>query len=319
MNNQASIRFRNLGLLTLLFVYLVIIAGSVVRASGAGMGCPDWPMCFGQWIPPTDVSQLPANYHEIYAQRGYENTEFNPIKTWTEYGNRLVGATLGILVLLTAWRSRSFLQSDKTVFFLSLSTVFLIGFQAWLGSVVVASNLQPFKITIHMVFALILVTVLIYTLSRSQRDVLMQLDTRALPRKVNTVLSVALGMSLLQIIMGTQVREAVDGIAQAQVAREFWRTDFPVLFYIHRSFSSIILFTNLWLVWQIYQHINKQSTFFKVTCGLIAAIVTGILAGVALDRLGMPAIAQPVHLLMANIIFGTQFFLFLNLRYTKHC
>jgi len=317
MNPQAMLRFRTLGLLTILFVYLVIIAGSVVRASGAGMGCPDWPTCFGQWIPPTDEAQLPANYHEIYAQRGYENTEFNPVKTWTEYSNRLVGVTLGLLILLTAWSSRHYLKSDKTVFFLSLSTVFLVGFQGWLGSVVVASNLQPFKITLHMLLALILVALLIYTVTRSQRDFLMQLDVSLLPTKVKTVLMVALGMTLLQIAMGTQVREAVDGIALAQVERQFWREDFPILFYIHRSFSSIILFTNLWIVWTIFKHIDKKSALFKGAITLAIAVILGILAGVALDRLGMPAAAQPIHLLMANLIFGTQFFLYLGLGYAR--
>jgi cytochrome c oxidase assembly protein subunit 15 len=315
MNPQAILSFRNIGLVTILFVYLVITAGSVVRASGAGMGCPDWPMCFGQLIPPTEEAQLPANYHEIYAQRGYENTEFNPVKTWTEYGNRLIGATLGILVLLTAWSSRRYLQTDKTVFFLSLSTVFLVGFQAWLGSVVVASNLQPFKITMHMVMALILVGLLIYTVTRSQRDFLVQLDIYAIPPRIKTVLIVALFMTLLQIAMGTQVREAVDSIANAQVAREFWRADFPVLFYIHRSFSSIILFTNLWIAWNIIKNADKQNPLFQGAVVLAAGVIIGILAGVCLDRLGMPAAAQPVHLVMANLIFGAQFFLYISLGY----
>lgn len=315
MNPQTILRFRTLGLVTILFVYLVIMAGSVVRASGAGMGCPDWPMCFGQLIPPTDEAQLPANYHEIYAERGYENTQFNPVKTWTEYGNRLLGMTLGIFALLTAIFSSSYYKTDKTVFFLSLGTLFLIGFQAWLGSVVVASNLHPFKITIHMVMALILVGLLIYTVARSQRDFLMQLDISALPAKVKTVLMVALGLTLLQIAMGTQVREAVDGIAQAQVAREFWRADFPVLFYIHRSFSSIILFTNLWIVWKFFKTIDKQSHLFKGAIALASGVIIAILAGISLDRLGMPAVAQPVHLLMANFIFGVQFFLYISLTY----
>jgi cytochrome c oxidase assembly protein subunit 15 len=281
------------------------------------MGCPDWPTCFGQLIPPTEEAQLPANYHEIYAQRGYENTEFNPVKTWTEYGNRLLGATLGILVLLTAVSSSRYLKTDKTVFFLSLGTLFLVGFQAWLGSVVVASNLHPFKITLHMLLALILVGLLIYTITRSQRDFLVQLDISALPAKVKTVLMVALGMTLLQIAMGTQVREAVDGIAQAQVAREFWRADFPVLFYIHRSFSSIILFTNLWIVWTIFKIVDKQSPLFKGSVALAAGVIVAILAGISLDRLGMPAVAQPVHLLMANLIFGLQFFLYICLGYAE--
>jgi cytochrome c oxidase assembly protein subunit 15 len=315
MNPQAILRFRYLGLLTILFVYLVIMAGSVVRASGAGMGCPDWPTCFGQWIPPTDEAQLPANYHEIYAGLGYKDTQFNPVKTWTEYSNRLVGATLGLLILLMAWSSRRYLKTDKTVFFLALSTLFLVGFQGWLGSVVVASNLQPFKITLHMLLALVLVALLIYTVTRSQRDFLMQLDVGLLPAKVKIVLLVALGMTLLQIAMGTQVREAVDGIALAQVARQFWREDFPVLFYIHRSFSSIILFTNLWIVWTIFRNIDKKSPLFRASITLATVVIIGILAGVSLDRLGMPAVAQPIHLLMANLIFGVQFFLTLGLGY----
>lgn len=315
MNPQTLLRFRTLGLWTILFVYLVIIAGSVVRASGAGMGCPDWPTCFGQLIPPTDEAQLPANYHEIYAERGYENTQFNPVKTWTEFTNRLLGVTLGILILSLAWSSRHYRETDKTVFFLALSTVFLVGFQGWLGSVVVASNLQPFKITIHMVMALFLAALLIYIVTRSQRDFLMQLDVSLLPAKVKTVLLVALVMTLLQIGMGTQVREAVDGISLMQVARQFWREDFPILFYIHRSFSSIILFTNLWIVWAIFKTIDKQSPLCRGAIALAGAVITGILAGVSLDRLGMPAVAQPIHLLMANLIFGVQFFLVLGLGY----
>jgi cytochrome c oxidase assembly protein subunit 15 len=220
-------------------------------------------------------------------------------------------------VLLTAWSSRNYLKTDKTVFWLSTSMVFLIGFQGWLGKVVVASNLQPFKITIHMVMALVIVGLLIYTVARSQRDCLMQLDVGLLPAKVKTVLIVALGMTLLQIAMGTQVREAVDGIALAQVARQFWREDFPVLFYIHRSFSSIILFTNLWIVWTIFRNIDKKSPLFRAAIALATVVIIGILAGVSLDRLGMPAVAQPIHLLMANLIFGVQFFLYISLGYAS--
>ena len=315
MNPQAMLRFRTVGLWTILFIYLVIMAGSIVRASGAGMGCPDWPTCFGQWIPPTDEAQLPANYQEIYAARGYENTQFNPVKTWTEYTNRLVGVTLGLFILCMAWSSRHYLKSDKIVFFLALTTLFLVGFQGWLGSVVVASNLQPFKITLHMLLALILATLLIYNVTRSQRDFLTQLDVSALPVRLKPVLLVALVMTLVQIAMGTQVREAVDGIALAQVERQFWRADFPVLFYIHRSFSSIILFTNLWIVWSIFKQFDKQNPLFQGAIALGFVVITGILAGVSLDRLGMPAVAQPVHLLMANLIFGMQFFLYLGLGY----
>ncbi|MDD2863180.1 MAG: COX15/CtaA family protein [Methylococcales bacterium] len=318
MNEAAAKRFRRLGMLTICAVYIVILAGGIVRASGAGMGCPDWPTCFGQWIPPTSEAQLPANYHEIYAQRGYENTQFNPVKTWTEYTNRLVGVTIGFLIFLTAWSSRIYLKTDKPVFYLAVTAFLLVGFQGWLGSTVVSSNLNPLKITIHMVVALLIVALLIYTITRSQRDTFASIDLSVLPTKLPTVLNAVLIMSLVQITMGTQVREAVDFISHDLVLeRQFWREDFPVIFYVHRSFSSLILFTNAWLVWRLWQHVARTHPIVKAGFLLFALIVTAILAGVSLDRLGMPPVAQPIHLLMANLILGTQFFMWLVFRYSS--
>ncbi len=318
INSPEVLRFRRLGTLTIFAVYFVILAGGIVRASGAGMGCPDWPTCFGQWIPPTDESQLPANYHEIYAERGYENTQFNPVKTWTEYTNRLIGVSIGFLIFLTAWSSRIFLKTDKTIFYLALSVFFLVGFQGWLGSALVASNLKPYMITLHMLLALFIVALLIYTIARSQRDALSQMDTRRLPDKFDTVLIAAMIMTLLQVAMGTQVRETVDFIAHehSYIDRQYWRDGFPIIFYVHRSFSSVILLTNLWLVWKIVQSVDKNSLFVRAGYCLAALVVIAILAGVSLDRLGVPPIAQPIHLLMANLIFGVQFFLYICRHYS---
>jgi cytochrome c oxidase assembly protein subunit 15 len=316
---QAANRFRRLGTLTIFAVYFVILVGGIVRASGAGMGCPDWPTCFGQWVPPTAESQLPANYHEIYAARGYENTQFNPVKTWTEYSNRLIGVTIGFLIFLTAWSSRIYLKTDKTTFYLALSAFFLVGFQGWLGSAVVASNLKPLMITLHMLLALFIVALLIYAISRSQKSLLSQINTHWLNPSYVLILKIAMAMTLLQVAMGTQVREAVDFIAHEHgyIEREYWRDSFPIIFYIHRSFSSLILFTNLWLAWKIYQQADADRLLKTIAYSLIGLIVTAILAGVSLDRLGFPALAQPVHLLMANLIFGAQFFLFICLHYAN--
>ncbi len=316
---QAAARFRRLGTLTIFAVYFVILVGGIVRASGAGMGCPDWPTCFGQWIPPTHESQLPANYHEIYAARGYENTAFNPVKTWTEYTNRLIGVSTGILIILTAWSSRIYLKSDKPTFYLAVLALLLVSFQGWLGSAVVASNLKPLMITLHMLLALFIVALLIYTISRSQKTLLAQIDTNWASPRFALILKIAMAMTLLQITMGVQVRETIDYIAHehSYIDREYWRDSFPIIFYVHRSFSSLILFTNLWLAWTIRKNVDKSNLLLKIAHTLMGLIVTAILAGVSLDRLGFPAVAQPVHLLMANLIFGAQFFLFICLHYSS--
>ncbi len=319
IDHQVALRFRRLGTLTIFSVYFVILVGGIVRASGAGMGCPDWPTCFGQWIPPTHESQLPSNYQEIYADRGYAETRFNPVKTWTEYINRLVGVTIGFFIFLTAFQSRAYLKSDKTVFYLCLTVFFMVGFQGWLGSVVVSSNLHPYIITLHMLLALVIVAILIYAIARSQKIFLSQIDTGRLPGKFKAVLIIAMGMTLLQVAMGVQIREAVDVIANehSYIDRQYWRDDFPMIFYVHRSFSALILFANLWLGWEIHKAFTRDSILFKSGVALVGLIITAILAGMAMDRLGMPPAAQPIHLLMASLIFGLQFFIYICVHYSS--
>lgn len=319
MNDPESVkRFRRMGTVTLFAVYFLILVGATVRASGAGMGCPDWPTCFGRWIPPTDESQLPDNYHEIYAV-GYADSRFNPLKTWTEYLNRLVGAAIGFLILLTLIHSIPFLKKDKTVFYLVLTVFLLTGLQAWMGSLVVASNLHPAAITAHMLLALVIVALLIHALTRSQRDWLETVDTSGLPKRFRAVLMAAMGMTLLQVAMGTQVREAVDALAAAHgnSDRRLWREHFPLIFYLHRTFSAVLLFTNLWLAWKIGRAAPKNRLLSSAAVALPLLITAAIATGIAMDRFAIPAAAQPAHLLLASLVFGIQFFLFIACRYSR--
>ena len=316
---EAVNRFRRIGTITIFAVYFLILVGAIVRASGAGMGCPDWPTCFGRWIPPTEESQLPNNYHEIYAELGYADTRFNPVKTWTEYVNRLVGATIGFLILLTLVFSIPFLKKDRSVFYLALTVFLLVGFQGWLGAAVVKSNLHPAMITAHMLLALAIVALLIYAISRSQRDLIQTIDTSQLTDGFRAVLLVAMGMTLLQVVMGTQVRESVDTIAVAfeNSRRHLWRESFPITFYVHRTFSAVILFTNIWLVWQIMRGVRRTNILFRFAIALVTLIVVAIGTGITMDRFSMPAVVQPVHLLLATLIFGIQFFIYITCRYSR--
>jgi cytochrome c oxidase assembly protein subunit 15 len=314
---RAKLRYARIGTVTIAAVYFLILVGGIVRASGAGMGCPDWPTCFGQWIPPFDESQLPANYHEIYADRGYADTRFNPVKTWTEYVNRLIGVSIGLLILTTLVRSFAFWKTDRMIVWLSLAVLLGVSFQAWLGSAVVASNLRPVVITAHMVMAFLIVCTLIYAVVRSQRDYFENLDLHGLLGNFRNILTVALGLTLIQIAMGTQIRETVDTIAALDtLQRGLWRERFPVVFYIHRSFSAVILLTNLWIAWKMVQ--GKNRLYARFGFALASLVVATIGAGITLDRFGFPAVVQPLHLLLANLLFGIQFFLYLAHRYATH-
>ena len=285
----------------------------------AGMGCPDWPTCFDRWIPPTMESQLPNNYQQIYADRGYADTRFNPTKTWTEYINRLIGVCIGFLILLTVVFAWPFIKTDKPIFFLSLSVFFLVGFQGWLGAVVVGSNLRPVLITVHMIVALCIVSMLIYTITRSQKGLVETIDTSAVDSRFKTVMLIAMGMTLIQIVMGTQIREAIDIIAVQfnHENRDRWSDQFPLIFYIHRTFSAVILVTNAWLIWNLRGKIDTTCILARAATTLAILIIIAIATGVTMDRFAIPAAAQPFHLLLASLIFGTQFFIFITLSYAE--
>lgn len=314
-----------------------------MRSTGSGMGCPDWPKCFGAWIPPTDVSQLPPDYLRVYQTKRiakneklasylnklgftqlsvqifsqpsqYLETEFNASKTWIEYLNRLVGALIGVFIFLTVLFSYSYFKKDRPIFYLALFSLVLVGFQGWLGSVVVSTNLLPVVVMVHMALALLLVAVLIYAVARSQRSSFLAFEVTP-PRILFLTLYGVLALSFGQILLGTQVRELIDTIANAlnYTARETWIGKLGAPFYLHRSFSLVILLLNVYLCRQLYALRDPQLQ--KMANGLLAFIGLEILVGVGLSYFALPAFLQPVHLLVATLIFGLQFFILITCYY----
>src|SRR5690606_12607849 len=143
--------FRRLTLSTLWAVYVLILGGGIVRATGSGMGCPDRPRCFGNWVPPTSVEELPDNYKPIYSDYRHKKNErfaqylrlvglgrtadqilndesirveadFNPTKTWIEYFNRIVGVTIGLLIFAVFLSSIRYWKSERTLTITAFAT-----------------------------------------------------------------------------------------------------------------------------------------------------------------------------------------------------
>ncbi|MDX2003091.1 MAG: COX15/CtaA family protein [Chitinophagales bacterium] len=304
MNNT----FLKLAKIGLVMIYLVIIAGSVVRMTGSGMGCPDWPKCFGMWIPPTDVSQLPLDYQQTYADRGYADTSFNVFHTWTEYLNRLVGALTGFIILAMLLFSFGYWRSDRRVVWLCLLAVIAIGFQAWLGKLVVDSVLTPVKITVHMLMALVMVALQLYIIKRTSSN--SSKITTAVGSSLRWIAIGCLFLTLVQVTLGTQVREQVDEIAAkySYGNRWQWISELNAIFKLHRSFSLVVIMLNSYLVWALY----NKGIRWQANGWLILLLAIEILTGIVLTYLGMPAYIQPVHLLLASLIFGTQFWILLK-------
>jgi heme a synthase len=337
MKEGAATRgFYKLCLSTLVAVFLLIAAGGIVRTTGSGMGCPDWPKCFGQWVPPTSIEQLPVDYKESYAALrekknqkfikylkaiGMTNTanqlssdknilvesDFNPIKTWIEYVNRLLGVVVGFFILLLVWQSIPFRTSQPIIFWVSVVTLVSVLFQGWFGSIVVSTNLTTWTVTVHMLVALLIVGLLAFLVFASRPSQ----DVEIAPRGSNLILLACSALLLTQILFGTQVREGIDKLAS--FPRPTWISSLGFEFIVHRSFSWLVLGFHFLLFWRL----GKTTGLKALSNALIGLILGSFLTGVGMAYFGVPAALQPIHLLLAAICFGLQLLLYFRLNSSK--
>ncbi len=333
--------FRYTAKIALILIYLVIIAGAVVRMTGSGMGCPDWPKCFGYYIPPTSSDELnfkPNHEYEkgviiveneklLVAKTNFLSSEtintnnwehytkhdyatYNPTHTWVEYINRLAGVLAGIPILIFTIMSFWLWRKNKWITILSLLTVFGMGFQAWLGKTVVDSNLAPFKITIHMVMALVIVAFILFVIYASKSN----FKLHKYDAKFKKLLIIAIILSLIQIVLGTQIRQDIDEIVKAiGYDKSLWLKYPDIKFYTHRSFSIILFLVNMVLVYRNKTlRLGYNKIYFVISC-----IALEVFTGIAMYYFDFPFLSQPFHLVIATIIIGVQFYILLECRSKK--
>lgn len=321
--------------IALILVYLVIFAGAFVRLTGSGMGCPDWPKCFGYYIPPTEEKELlftagkeynkgqviikdqsllvakssftskptfDASNWEKYTKHDY--AVFNPLHTWVEYINRLCGALAGIACFVTFILSFGFWRDNKKLILLTFLICILMGFQAWLGKTVVDSVLNPVKITTHMLAALLIVAfqlITIYAVQNNRKSLIF--DT-----KFHWFLIISLILTLIQVVLGTSVREEIDTISKTGAPEILWLQNPSVSFYIHRTFSIVVLLANLYL----FSRNRKLNLGFSKMNWVIILLSIEIISGIAMYYFHFPFGTQTIHIVLATLLFGVQFYMILE-------
>ena len=308
--------------------------------TGSGMGCPDWPQCFGYTIPPTSADEVTwqagrsfkkgqmivhaVEYEgttqerllvaqadftagstfdrgkwEVYTKHDY--TVFNPVHTWIEFINRLIGALTGIpvLILFTVSLVYGIRERRRLAPIMATAALFMLGFSAWLGKLVVDGNLIPGSITIHM-FAAVALSAFLIVLAQTERRFASKLSGAGF-----ALLFAALVLALVQILLGTQVRESIDTIARSgEVAREAWVDALGTNFEIHRSFSWLVIFLNLgWM-----GMVRKQGIRLPESRLTMALLFVQLIGGIVLAYAGMPAGFQPLHLLGGILMFDVLWF-----------
>ena len=140
--------FRKLISLSLLLVLVVIVLGAYVRLSDAGLGCPDWPGCFGSPV----ISETPDFIKQ--AREAFPDVFFDKGKAWKEMIHRYVAGALGILILLMnliAWRQKPHRLMAMSC---SFGLLLLVGFQAALGMWTVTMKVMPIVVTSHLLLGM---------------------------------------------------------------------------------------------------------------------------------------------------------------------
>lgn len=295
-------------LATFILTFMVIIAGGIVRTTQSGMGCPDWPKCFGLWIPPTDASELPPDFEKFLKAQDIDHT-FNAYHTWIEYINRLLGALLGVFALIQFAILFSKKNINRSAF--NLSIAFLIGviLTGLFGAIVVKLNLAHVSISVHLFFAIVLAQI--------QLALLMSLRGKLFKKTTGTKMRKAILFLLLiifaQSVLGTMVRMYIDDVSSSLhfEQREAWLATTPIAFIIHRSFSWLVLGAVFYANWYCRKVPVLSQPLKKLTGIILLSVVTGIV----LYYLDFPAAAQPIHLFLASMAITQTMFIIL---YTKN-
>ncbi|PRD54334.1 COX15/CtaA family protein [Sphingobacterium gobiense] len=333
-------RFIRANRITILVLFLVITAGGIVRSTGSGMGCPDWPKCFNRIIPPTDVSQLPEGYEKQYIEGrakknqrfariveffGYpdmadkirhdetvlQHEEFNAAKTWTEYINRLVGVVVGFCLLFSAVFSFTYSKSKPSIVWWSVLNVFVVIIQAWLGSIVVSTNLMPWIITVHMLLALVIVAISIYTfyLATTMRNTSILINHRF--DLLKGIAIFLLLLTVVQVVYGTGVRETIDHLNDQGVTRNEWISRLGPSYDLHRTLAYISLGTTIVLFFLVKNKFSSLTLQSKYAWIVLILVGIQMISGIVLARFNVPAIAQTTHLVIASLFFGALYYLML--------
>ena len=335
-------RFPKIVKIAIISVYLIFLAGAIVRMTGSGMGCPDWPKCFGYYIPPTSEEQItwkpnttykegliiikdevlfvaesdlkteksfnPKNW-TAYTKHSYN--KFNKFHTWTEYINRLVSVLAGFVFLFLIHGAYKLRKTDKRIPRLAFGAFFLMLFEAWLGKTVVDTNLTPAIITVHMVIGLIIIGLLLWLrFIVTNKKVLYKYNAL-----FNKLLIISVIFSLIQIAMGTQVRQFIDEQVKLygfeNKNHSLMNPSFK--FYFHRSFTIAIVLVNLGMF-----YINQLKNLgYTLVNWIVFLIFLEAITGILMYYAEIPIGTQAIHLLAGALVFGLQFYLWLQNRYAK--
>ncbi len=333
---------KNWALATFTLCFFVILAGGIVRSTQSGMGCPDFPTCFGSAIPPTSLNQIifepNTNYKKgqymVYndslwsaVQKFTSTSIFNrtdwkkdlrygkvnlkTYQTWIEFVNRLLGALLGLIAIIQVVLLFKRRKTENNAFKLAVAFLGIVILTGLFGAIVVKLNLAHLSVSVHLLFAIILTQIqlaLLLTVSK-------QIFKKTSGTKARRILVLLLIIVFIQSAFGTAVRMYIDDVSKSldYEQREMWLSpsSLPFVFLLHRSFSWITFVAILYGAWAC-RKLPVLKPYFQ---RLIVIVMASATTGIVLYYIDFPKLAQPLHLLIASFAITQIVFMIL---YTKN-
>jgi len=323
--------YRKAGWLTCFSIFLLVLAGGVVRATGSGMGCPDWPTCFGSYVPPTSESQLPENYQEVFLKKRLAKIEkyvhvlntfgfhkqaeqikndedikkadsFSVVTTWIEAINRYLGALTGLFALAALLSSFQFIKKRTSIFVFTLLGLIAVLINGWLGSVVVATNLMQGPITIHYLAAFLAAGLFMWPVINNPSE------EAKIDSKLKKWLLFTFAIIIIQSITGTWSRETVDLIhKKGELVNESNHLNLRAMgfiFVIHRYLSLLVLALGIFLYRKL--ELTSYKKWIRI---FIIILLSQVIAGSINILFVLPPFAQAFHIFAGGILFGITMFL----------
>ena len=297
-------------LAALLATMLLIAVGAIVRASGAGLGCPDWPKCWGALWPPSNVEEVDWERLDLEKFQRYRPgitkdelmAEFNATHVWIEYVNRLTSMPVGLFALATF--VLSFKVLGTRVFWAALAALLLVLTNAVLGAIVVRSGLKPGVITLHMALAILLMCVQVYIVFASG----VRRPKIDLPDRRVWGLALVLFLSVLAAgVMGSQVREMTDTLAKdhAYMPRASWAEELEQtsIYLVHRSFSWLPFGLALAFFWLSR---GVSGNFARSSRGLMVGVVMAqMVLGWTMAQIEVFPVVQVLHIALSSVFVAS--------------
>lgn len=324
-------RFQKLATAALVSVLFLMFVGAIVRVTGSGMGCPDWPTCWGCLIPPTSVEQvdfdkLPIERFQKKAERMGRDpsaiteeslrAEFNPRHVWTEFINRLCSLPVGFFSLATfiaAFRQR---EKRPLVFWMAFGSLIVVLINAWMGARVVYSGLKPGVLTTHLALAMMLTGMLMYC-AWSGTDHPWRVKMPAAPlARLRWAVTVLLVVIIVSGVLGSQIREMTDELAKLHdnAPRSTWigELEGSWKYLVHRSFSWVVLAAAIWAWVLTIRHRPDGPGWVEGT--VLGIVLAQMVLGLVMSQIHIYSWVQVLHVGLAAVLLSLVWLWFFGLR-----